>query len=77
MYMCGPPESKLLPASRHPCHEQLGLLRPKKKLCLFPVTCLKILGSVGRKNLFFLFFIFFFKEVMTKLFSNQFCFFYI
>ena len=53
------------------------MLRPKKKLCLFPVTCLKILGSVGRKNLFFYFLLFFFKEVITKLFSNQFCFFYI
>ena len=42
----------------------------KKKLCLVPVTCLKILGSVGRKNLFFFFF--FFKEVMTKLFSTNF-----
>ena len=28
-------------------------IRQKKKLCLFPVTCLKILGSVGRENLFF------------------------
>ena len=25
-----------------------------KKICLFPVTCPKILGSVGRKNLFFI-----------------------
>ena len=32
------------------------------------MTCLKILGSVGLKNLFF-YFLFFFKEVMTKLFS--------
>ena len=35
------------------------VLRPKKKLCLFPVTCLKILGSVGRENLFFIFNFFF------------------
>ena len=39
------------------------------------MTCLKILGSVGRKIFFFFFFFF---KVMTKLFfSNQFCFFYI
>ena len=34
-----------------------------KKKYLFPVTCLKKLGSVGQKNL-----LFFSKEVMAKLF---------
>ena len=48
----------------------------QKKLCVFPVTCPKILGSVGRKKnlLFFLFFtgtnVFFLKEVMAKLFFH-------
>ena len=30
-------------------------IRPQKItfVCVFPVTCLKILGSIGRKNLFF------------------------
>ena len=43
-------------------------LRPKKKLCLFPVTCLKILGSVGRKNLFFYFLFFFLKKSWPNFF---------
>ena len=59
-----------------PCFEMLKYLGLKKKICLFPVTCLKILGSVGRKNIFF-YFLFFFKKWLPNCFSNIFCFFYI
>ena len=41
------------------------------------MTCLKILGSVGQKNLFFYFLFFFFKKWLPNCFSNRFCFFYI
>ena len=37
------------------------LIRPKKKICLFPVTSPNFFGSVGRKTfLFYSFFFFFF-----------------
>jgi hypothetical protein len=29
------------------------LLRPRKKIPVFPLTCSKILGSVGRKKILF------------------------
>ena len=40
------------------------------KKCVFPVTCQKILRPVGRKNLLFFNFYFFFQEVTAKLFLN-------
>ena len=36
--------------------DTLSNIRPKKKIYVFPITCLKILGSVGRLFFYFLFF---------------------
>ena len=36
------------------------MVRPKKKICLFPVTSPNFFGSVGRKTFFFLLIFFFF-----------------
>ena len=36
-------------------------IRPKKKICLFPVTSPNFFGSVGRKTFFFYSFFFFFQ----------------
>ena len=46
--------------------------KAKKKLCLFPVTCLKILGLVSWKSLFFLFFFFFLKSHDQTFFPTNF-----
>jgi hypothetical protein len=35
----------------------LVVIRPNKKICVLTVTCPKNLGSVGRHNLFYFFFL--------------------
>ena len=44
--------------------------RPNKKVCVFPVTCPKKLGKVGRK-IFFFFFFFFLLESQIDVIENH------
>ena len=44
-------------------------VRPKKKIVVFQVPCLKKTGSVGRLYFFFFFFFFFFACVTNQFFS--------
>ena len=46
-----------------------GLIRPKEKCALFPVTCLKFLESVGRQIFFFYKKTFLYRKSM-KIFKN-------
>ena len=54
----------------------LALIRPKKNMSVSSDMSKNIRVGRSEKSFFFIFY-FFFKVVMTKLFSNQFCFFYI
>ena len=46
-----------------------NLIRPKKNICVFTVTCQKNLGSVGRDIFFFFFYI-----IMSPIYiRNKFC----